>query len=107
MLPRNNISGGFNSYDPHRHTCLNAWPQGSGTIRCYCLIGVSIYGNVGGCVSLCMQVLTLYILKLCPVCDTVYFLLAADQDVELSNPSPEPCVPVSHYAPLHDKTLKL
>lgn len=34
-------------------------------------------------------------------------LLPVDQDVELSAPSPAPCLPVCHHSPCHDKGLNL
>lgn len=33
----------LNRYDPHRHMCLNAWPMGTGTIRCCSLVGVDVF----------------------------------------------------------------
>lgn len=35
-------SVGLNRYDSHSLTCLNAWAMGSGTIRGYALIGISM-----------------------------------------------------------------
>lgn len=37
-----------------------------------------------------------------PSVDTDYFLLPADQEIELSAPSPAPCLPAQCHASHHD-----
>ena len=83
----------LNTYGPHRLTCLNARPIGSGTIR-RC-------GLVGGSVSLWGRALRYPMLKLHPEWNS-FLLMPADQDVELSAPSPAPCLPAHCHASCHD-----
>ena len=65
---------GLNRYDSHSLMCLNAWAMGSGTIRDYGLIGISMTLVGVGC-HWCVgeQALSSYVRKLCPVWHTVSF----------------------------------
>jgi hypothetical protein len=80
---------------------LNTWPIGSGTIRRCCLIGISVtllkdvchcWGGLQG---------VTYVQAILSVVHSLS-LLPSDQNVELSAPSPAPCLPGCCHASHHD-----
>lgn len=86
------ICGGLNKIGPSGVMCLDGWPIGSGTIR-WC-------GFIEESVSLWSWALKLYMLKLGLVWQSP--LLPANQDVELSASSLEPCLPAPCHVSRHD-----
>ena len=75
--------------------CVNDWPTGSGTFR-RC-------GLVGGIVSLWGCALKPQVIKIGLLLHSL--LLPADQDVELSRPSPAPRLPACHHVSYYDELI--
>ena len=96
------LGGGLNKNGPHTLMCLNTWPIGSGTIRRYGLVGVSV-ALLEKCVIVRVgfEVLSAQASGSSVVQSSLR--LPVDQDVQLSPPSLVPCfLPACHHASHHD-----
>ena len=69
----------LNRYDPYRFMCLNAWPQ-----------GLALLGGVA------------LLEEVCHYTQWHSLLFSMNQDVELSAPSPAPCLPGCCHVSHHD-----
>ena len=76
---------------------LNVWTIGSGTFRRFNLVGIGIAFwrkdvTVGAGIEFSYAEAT-------PTVEHILLLLPVNQDVELSSPSPVPCLPACYHVP--------